>query len=98
RRMDRQPGAGGARAACCHWTAARCRATGAGVPTIAAEARGRWAFQEADRRRPRRMTLVYAESSAVLSWLLGEQQQDDVISVLSSADTVVTSSLTVLEC
>jgi len=44
------------------------------------------------------MTTLYAESSAVLSWLLGEANQDDVITALTEADTVVGSSLTVLEC
>lgn len=44
------------------------------------------------------MTIVYAESSAVLAWLLGEPVQDVVLGVLSSADEVVSSALTAVEC
>jgi len=44
------------------------------------------------------MTVLYAESSAVLSWLLGEPNQDAVIDALTEAETVVASALTVLEC
>jgi predicted nucleic acid-binding protein len=44
------------------------------------------------------MTIVYAESSAVLRWLLGEPNQDAVIEVLADAEAVTASSLTVLEC
>lgn len=44
------------------------------------------------------MTIVYAESSAVLAWLLGESVQDVVIRRLSAADEVVTSALTAVEC
>lgn len=44
------------------------------------------------------MKIVYAESSAVLAWLLGEPQQDSIRAVLSAADRVVTSALTVIEC
>ena len=43
------------------------------------------------------MTIVYAESSAVLAWLLGESVQDVVIRRLSAADEIVTSALTVVE-
>lgn len=42
--------------------------------------------------------IVYAESSAVLSWLLGESNEAVVRATLESADRVVTSSLTSLEC
>ena len=42
--------------------------------------------------------IVYAESSAVLAWLLGESSEPVVRAVLESADRVVTSSLTTLEC
>ncbi len=42
--------------------------------------------------------IVYAESSAVLSWLLGESQQSLVLHQLSGADRVVSSSLTGLKC
>lgn len=44
------------------------------------------------------MTVVYAESSAVLSWLLGEARQQSVMGELAGADRVVTSTLTVVEC
>ncbi len=44
------------------------------------------------------MTIVYAESSAVLAWLLGEVGQHAVLDELSKADQVVTSTLTVIEC
>ncbi|MEP6495415.1 MAG: type II toxin-antitoxin system VapC family toxin [bacterium] len=44
------------------------------------------------------MTVVYAESSAILSWLLGEAGQQAVLDELSNADQVVTSTLTVIEC
>ncbi|HXT16059.1 MAG TPA: type II toxin-antitoxin system VapC family toxin [Gemmatimonadaceae bacterium] len=44
------------------------------------------------------MTVVYAESSAVLTWLLGEPGQDAVIRVLESAESTVTSAITVVEC
>ena len=43
------------------------------------------------------MTL-YAESSAVLAWLLGERPGDQVKAALSSADLVVASDLTIIEC
>ncbi len=42
--------------------------------------------------------IVYAESSAVLSWLLGEPRGDDVQQVLAGADFVVASELTLVEC
>ena len=41
---------------------------------------------------------VYVESSAVLSWLLGEPGGDGVARVLRDADAIVASDLTVLEC
>ncbi len=44
------------------------------------------------------MRIVYAESSAVLSWLLGEAGQQAVVDELARADRVVTSVLTVIEC
>jgi hypothetical protein len=37
--------------------------------------------------------VVYAESSAVLGWLLGEARQQLVINELAAADRVVTSTL-----
>jgi len=42
--------------------------------------------------------ILYAESSAVLAWLLGEPDGDAVRSHLESADTVVSSRLTLSEC
>ena len=41
---------------------------------------------------------VYAESSAVLAWLLGEKSGGQVKAALSSAEVVVTSDLTIIEC
>lgn len=42
--------------------------------------------------------IAYAESSAVLAWLLGEPAGDDVRRVLSGAERVVSSTLTQVEC
>ena len=41
---------------------------------------------------------IYAESSAVLSWLLGQREQSTVEQTLRNADLVVASDLTLLEC
>ena len=41
---------------------------------------------------------IYAESSAVLAWLLGENAAPRVREVLSKAELVMASDLTVLEC
>ena len=41
---------------------------------------------------------IYAESSAVLAWLLGEHAGDRVRKVLGGAQFVVTSDLTLVEC
>lgn len=41
---------------------------------------------------------VYAESSAILSWLLGEDGGDRVREVLRGSKVVATSELTLLEC
>ena len=41
---------------------------------------------------------LYAESSAVLAWLLGEEAGPRVRQLLSAADVVVASDLTVIEC
>jgi len=40
---------------------------------------------------------LYAESSAVLAWLLGEPQGDDVRRLLADAEEVLTSVLTLVE-
>ena len=42
--------------------------------------------------------ILYAESSAVLAWLLGEPRGGEVRHALESADGVVASRLTRLEC
>lgn len=42
--------------------------------------------------------IVYAESSAVLAWLLGEATGESVRRVLGAAETVMTSDLTLVEC
>ena len=44
------------------------------------------------------MSVVYAESSAILSWLLGESSQDAIVAELSGATIIGTSTLTVIEC
>ncbi len=41
---------------------------------------------------------LYAESSAVLAWLLGETQGNRVREILSGASLVLASDLTVIEC
>ena len=41
---------------------------------------------------------VYAESSAVLAWLLGESDGEDARDRLSAARLVLTSDLTLIEC
>ena len=52
----------------------------------------------AARRRARRAVIVYAESSAVLAWLLGEPGGEAVRQALAAAERVVASALTPLEC
>ncbi len=42
--------------------------------------------------------IVYAESSAVLAWLLGEPTGEPARSALAGAELVVTSRLTLVEC
>lgn len=42
--------------------------------------------------------IVYAESSAILAWLLGEAPQSAAIGYLGDAERVVSSSLTAVEC
>ncbi len=41
---------------------------------------------------------LYAESSAVLSWLFDDQQAESVREALSSAEIVLASDLTIVEC
>jgi predicted nucleic acid-binding protein len=42
--------------------------------------------------------IVYAESSAVLSWLLGEPREAAVRKTLAGAERVVSSAVTAVEC
>lgn len=42
--------------------------------------------------------MIYAESSAVLAWLLGDERGGEVKSLLSGADDVIASELTFVEC
>lgn len=42
--------------------------------------------------------IVYAESSAVLAWLLGDEGGAEAASVLAESDGVVASDLTLIEC
>jgi len=44
------------------------------------------------------VTIVYAESSAVLSWLLGEAGQQTILQAMNDAEQIVTSTLTIVEC
>lgn len=41
---------------------------------------------------------LYAESSAVLGWLLGEPSAPDVRAALDAADRIVASDVTLVEC
>lgn len=41
---------------------------------------------------------LYAESSAVLSWLLGERRSEPVRGALAGAELVLASELTLIEC
>lgn len=41
---------------------------------------------------------AYAESSAVLAWLLGEPRGEDIRGLLASASLVLTADLTLVEC
>jgi predicted nucleic acid-binding protein len=43
------------------------------------------------------VSTVYIETSAVLTWLLGESRADEVVSLVNGAKTMVTSVLTLLE-
>jgi predicted nucleic acid-binding protein len=44
------------------------------------------------------VTVLYAESSAVLTWLLGESGADDIAAELRGARGVIASDLTLIEC
>jgi len=41
---------------------------------------------------------LYAESSAILAWLLGDAAADPIRALLQQADLVITSDLTLVEC
>jgi predicted nucleic acid-binding protein len=41
---------------------------------------------------------LYAESSAVLAWLLDEPRSREVLALLADSDAVITSDLTLIEC
>jgi predicted nucleic acid-binding protein len=41
---------------------------------------------------------IYAESSAILAWLLGEKRGQAVRAILARAEAVVASDLTLIEC
>jgi predicted nucleic acid-binding protein len=41
---------------------------------------------------------VYAESTAVLAWLFDEESGDQIRGLLASAEVVVASDLTIIEC
>jgi len=41
---------------------------------------------------------LYADSSAVLSWMFGEPEGEAVREVLAAADSVIASDLTLVEC
>lgn len=42
--------------------------------------------------------ILYAESSAVLAWLLGERRGEEVREIMAGAELVLASELTLLEC
>jgi len=44
------------------------------------------------------LTVLYAESSAVLTWLLGESGGEEIVDELRSARGVIASDLTSIEC
>ena len=43
------------------------------------------------------MAALYLESSAVLSWLLGEQQAEQVLLAVDKSETIITATLTLVE-
>jgi hypothetical protein len=42
--------------------------------------------------------IVYAESSAVLTWLLSQERATEIGSTLADAELIISSDLTLLEC
>jgi len=42
--------------------------------------------------------ILYAESSAVLTWVLSQERESEVESALAGAELIISSDLTMLEC
>jgi hypothetical protein len=42
--------------------------------------------------------IVYAESSAVLTWVLSQEREEEIESALAEAELITSSDLTMLEC
>ena len=42
--------------------------------------------------------ILYAESSAVLTWLLSQERESEIESALAGAELIISSDLTMLEC
>ena len=42
--------------------------------------------------------ILYAESSAVLTWVLSQEREDEIQSALAGAELIISSDLTMLEC
>lgn len=42
--------------------------------------------------------ILYAESSAVLAWVLSQERESEVESALAGAELIISSDLTMLEC
>lgn len=42
--------------------------------------------------------ILYAESSAVLTWLLSQERESEIEKVLAEAELIISSDLTMLEC
>ena len=42
--------------------------------------------------------IVYAESSAVLTWVLSQEREEEIASALAEAELITSSELTLLEC
>src|SRR5262249_49408726 len=98
-RYDRQRSAGRAACACeagprdsrCH---GRCQS----VSIASAKTQTQVHSRAAARGRARVPVNLYAESSAVLAWLLDETSAPNVRQLLAAAETVVASDLTLIEC
>ena len=42
--------------------------------------------------------ILYAESSAVITWVLSEERESEIESALAGAQLIISSDLTILEC